>query len=301
MPQYEPHREALLDPRLQPEDVTDARWIRRTYPTGTAVTGVISVVVVLLALVGILFFIVRGARGDRPAARSLRDLSGYSSPSGVGGVVAGLVAALAASGLVALTAAPAAAAVTAGVLVGVLFAVLSGFSLRSALSITMAVFGILGLASGVVGFVTHSSCSTVDAGSRIIISVVLGLAAIGGIVLRVLAGRFHPQSILAVFGAFRVVTFLSSPFGLSLLQLPRIAFVVALVSALLFGLIAGVAPDLVIGLCALAVSFASIAVTSTIGTACTVGARPDDLLVVIGFGAGYAIVRFVVTAVAERS
>ena len=97
-----------------------------------------------------------------------------------------------------------------------------------------------------------------------------------------------------------MVTFLASPFGVSLLELPWGAWILALGSAIIFGLIAGLAPDLVIGLAAVAIAFASIAVGATIGTACSVGGQPDDLGVLVGYAAGYLITRFVAKGILRR-
>lgn len=250
-------------------------------------------VVVLVVLVAVLLFIVKGARRPAAAGTGGGRLAAYSSPGGVGGIVSGLVAALAASGVVNGVGVGAGGAATTGALVGILFAVLSRFGPERATGITLGAFGGIGVVGGIVAFYSAGSCSVVPASARVATTMVIAVSAGVGIAIRVISGRFQPRSLLGVFGAFRVVTFLASPVGVSLVQLPLAAFFVSIIAAFLFGFAAGVAPDHVIGLTALAVSIATLSIAATVGTPCSAGAQPGDVLVLAGFLVCYLLVRAV--------
>jgi len=259
-------------------------------------TDLIALLLLLVCLTGVMFFIV-GA--PRPGGAG-RGLAGRPAPGGMGGIVSGLVAAVAGSGVAAALDLGLSASLLMGLLTGVLFAVLAVIGSADLRNVALGVYGAAGLATAVLALVTEASCSPVPAGLRVIAAVLLGGLAAAGIIVRALSGRFRPQSILGVFGAVKVVTFLASPFGVSVLELPVAAWVVVIVAAAGFGLAAAAAPDLVIGLTALAVSFSTIVAAGTIGTPCGTSGNPDDLAVLLGFVAAYLVAGGAVRAVGRR-
>ncbi|MES2169248.1 MAG: hypothetical protein V4479_00790 [Actinomycetota bacterium] len=252
--------------------------------------AVLSAVLVIVVLVVVLLLVTGGARGGGPAARSWRDLARYASPSSAGGMVSGLVAALAASSTSSLIGIPVGGSITIGIAIGVLFAILAVVATR-ATPFVLGAFGLAGITGSVFALLAGAGCSTVPLAMRILALAVIGIAAGAGVLLALLRGRVHPHSVLGLFGAVRVVTFLASPLGISIVLLPVDGWIVAIVGAALFGFIAGVAPDLVIGISALAVSFASIAYGATLGTACSTGAEPGDLTVLVGFALAFVVAR----------
>jgi hypothetical protein len=252
--------------------------------------SLLAAVLLLVCVVAIVAGVVRRSRGPRPGDGGVAALGRYRAPSRTGGLVAGLVAACAtASGVSALgPAAPVAAAT--GAAVGILVAVVVGLRMPRLLGGVVGALGIVGIA-GAASALLAPSCSPVPAWARVLALVVIAIAAAAGIVLRLLTGSFRPQSVLAVFGSARVVTFLASPFGVSLIELPVPTWVLCVGAAAVFGILAGLAPDFVIGVTALAISLASIAVAATLGTPCSTGAGMDDGLALVGFLVGYGAVR----------
>lgn len=257
---------------------------------------ILGLVVLLVCMVGVLMLVVGAARPSRRGA----PLARYASPVRAGGMVTGLVSALAASAAVSAIGAGTAPALTIGALVGVLFAVLTTIGSTTATRMVAGCFGAVGAIAAIGTLAAGGGCSTIPASSRVVVIVVLLASSAVGIIAGVLKGSFRPDSPLGVFGAIRVVAFLSSPFGLSLLQLPWTATAVALVSAVAFGLAAGSAASIVIGLSALAVSLGTLAVSASVGLACDLGGQPADLAVLLGFVTCYMLCRGAFRVVAPR-
>lgn len=263
-------------------------------------SGALGGLFVLVVVVASLLFIVRGARGVGGAARGRSGLLAYRSPSTAGGAVSGVVAAVMASSAANLAQLGGATSVTIGAMVGVLFAILATIQSSLLLAIATAGFALLGAGAAVTGLFGGASCSTVDLNVRIVALVILGGTAAIGIFAAIATGRFHLRSLLAVVGAVRVVMFLASPLGVSIVDLPAAAWIVACIGAALFGWLAGIAPDFSMGLCALVVGITALAASAAYGSPCTTGGDPGDLLTMAGFIACYALCRGLLRAVVRR-
>jgi hypothetical protein len=249
------------------------------------VTDVLTLVVVLVCLAAILLGVL--GRG-RPAGGGA--LSGYRAPSTLIGLPAGLVAAVSATGLSNALLPPGGAA-GAGVLVGAVFAILARFGSPTALRIAMGVFGVIGVVPAVLT-VLEPTCSTVPAVLGFVTLGIIVVCTVLGALSGILRGQFRSHSVLALVAALRVMSFLASPMGLPLTGLPVPAWMVVCAAAAGFGYLAGRAPEVVIGIGALAIGLSAIAVSTTVGTACAPG-RPEDAVTLICFVAAFGILRTV--------
>lgn len=225
-------------------------------------------------------------------------LAEYRPPSAIVGVPAGIVAATSATAAANAVLPPTGSA-TLGAIIGLLFAVLAGIgSSGLTLKIVMGLFGLIGLVPAVLALL-EPGCTTGPPVLRYVTLVIVAACTGLGLLAGVIGGRFHVHSPLGLVSALRVVGFLASPFGMSLVSLPAPAWVIACAGAALFGFAAGRAPDIVVAIAAVAVSLSAIVVTTTIGTPCTSGS-PDDALTIIAFLVVYGMVSFVGRLVRRR-
>ena len=257
---------------------------------------ILAALLVLVCLIGILFVVVGAVRPKRGGAKSMWGLGRYATPGTSGGLVAGLVAAVALNTFAQSFGADAAAAGTLGVLAGGLFAALPR-SLRDLAVSVAGAFGVIGL---VVGYFTVKQCAAVSPWLTVAAMVVVLIAASIGGSVSFARGRSKITSVLGLFSALSVVKFLSSPLGISLLDLPGYGWIVSAVAAVIFGWAAGFAPNVVIAVAALAIAVTSLGIETMFGDTCEGGVHAENLAVVVCFVVVYLIVRSITRAFGVR-
>lgn len=224
-----------------------------------------TALLLLVCFVAVLAVVVVRARGG-VAASSPAGLALYRGPEATAGVFAGLIGTLAVVQIATPAASGSGAALGAGC--GVLFALLSGRLARRIRGVLLGVLGVAGSVAAVVGVLT-AGCSALPFPVRLLTLLLVAIPAAITILAAALTGRLRLRSALAVFGVVEIVAFLSTPFGVSLVDTMAPAWMVACVAAGLLGAAAGVAPDLVIGLTGLGLSVATFVVGGTVGSGCS--------------------------------
>ncbi len=187
--------------------------------------------------------------------------------------------------------------VAIGALVAFLYAMLSRTGSDNSLAIgaLSGLFGAVGLFITIGSyFSSPSGCAPADIGQRVLGLVLVCVAFLVGAALAGSRSLFRVDkigpAILATFGALEIVQFLSSPLGVSLVDLGVTGWVVSLVAALAVGFAAPIWPELVIGVASLTVIVASV-LGSVVGSAtCLPGPDVTALAPIIGFVAVYFLV-----------
>lgn len=262
---------------------------------------IIGVVVILAALVGIIWMMV-GTKDPStdtpPISRRGTFLSGLLAAAALGVAVQGVANGWG-SGLI------------SGACVGVLFAVvtlLPGDWKYTTVDGLALVFGVTGLIVTVGAyFQPQLSCTPADVGQRALGFVAVAVALVVGGALSWWKGIFSLSklgaTLLAVFGALEIVEFLSSPLGVSLVDLGVAGWVVALVAALALGFAASIWPNLVIGLGSAMVAVGSVigAVSGSANKLCMPGPDILGLAPLIGFAGLYFGALLALRALANHS
>lgn len=256
-------------------------------------TDLLVLALVGVVLVATLTWVVRAGRPSGEAARSWAGVPRYDGPSRSSAALGGMVSAVAVTSAVSLTNASAATSASVGAILGALVAILVAVEARAVLTILFSVAGGLGVTSVILRFLGADDCSAVEAAARILAIILLVGAFSLGAVMTILGGRFRPHSVLSAFGAVKVLIFLHAPLGVQLADVGLAGWLLAPAAAVVFGVGAVIAPDLVIGASAIAVGLTSIAVIASLGAPCSLSADPREFLVVACYLAVFVVVRMI--------
>lgn len=240
----------------------------------------------LFALIAILRLMLPGMRKRGYAAKTTRGLGSYEASDG-NRLAGGIVATQAINAWLDLGPAGTAAGALTGGVIGAIAAVLP----RKPLGIVFQLIGAAGIIGVLIGFTTDSICSGLALENRIVILVVLAFSALIGAVLAGVWGRLRAAPLLALFGTLEILIFLGQPFGVTLFQEGAIAALAPIALAGLLGFFGGLMPGVVIGLAAVGIGFATVAVSAGYGTMCTAGRDFDPLVILVSFVVVFAVAR----------
>lgn len=238
----------------------------------------VTALVVAIVVAGILALMVPGLRSRREGA----GLSDALGPSKAGGLIAGFVGALGVSGAMNLSG----AGIGTGLTIGVLYAVATVVAVR--LSITAALIlaaggTVIGAASTGYAAIVLPGCGWTGPSDQVLAILVVVIFGLLGVAAAIFMGPRRWMGVVAALSAIKIVLFIASPFGVSFLHLPSTAWPVVLLAAIGLGIGALLAPAIVIGLAALAVSVTTLLTSAIAGTACVPGAHPEDLATITGY------------------
>lgn len=264
-------------------------------------TEFFALLLVLACVVGILLFMTGVLRARSRPAATLGGFASYHGPRQSTGVLGGLVGAVAVASAGSVVGAGSVSPAVLGSILGVMFAVLRVTGAHRVFGWMLALCGLIGLGAAAIGLFASAGCSPITIPVRIAVLVLLAGCVVLGAVGAAVRARLRVRSVLAVFGAVRIVTFLASPLGISLVQLPWIAWAVAFGAAALFGFAAWMAPDFVIGTTALALSIGAIVAAATLGSPCSTGGDPAELLVVVAYLVAFGLVSVAAGGVLRRA
>lgn len=246
----------------------------------------IGLLVVAAAMVAIIVVLVRGLAPVRPGGAPF---TGFGSTGTLGGFSGGVVAAVAAATTLSSAGSDVGGAAGAGALLGVAFVLFTRLSIPLGIRITSNVVGTAGFVALVAFLIGGTGCAIVPLWQRLMI---LGLVVFWGALGTVGSAFFlRPRlpSVLALFGAAKIAVFLSAPLGISLINFPFEAWVIAMLAAILLGVLSAIAPQFVIGLTAAVIGVASLSVGVVVGDTCSSGPDFSDLSAVAGFTVVYLL------------
>lgn len=260
-------------------------------------TDVIGAILVLVVLVAIVWIMVRPVK-DSPDDRNFLGKTG--SRFFWGTFVQGILSAVALGAGVQQIAGGWASGITSGAVTGILFALLTGTESwrESAMDVISGLLGALGIIVSIAAlFSPQGQCTPADIGQRVLTFALVATALVVGAVVAWFGGHFRAaklgRMVLAAFGALAVVEFLSSPLGVSLMQLGATGWVISLVAALALGFAASIWPEFTIAVAAVAVAVASVTGAVAGSASCLPGPDLSGLSPIIGFVVLYFVARFV--------
>ena len=250
-------------------------------------TETIGLIVVAAAMVAIIVVMLRGLS---PAHAGGAPFSGFAGTGSLGGFAGGMVAAVAAGTTLNTAGAPVAGAASVGAMLGLAYVLLTRLSIPFGIQLVSNVVGTAGFVALVVFLITGTGCAVVPLWQRLLILGLVVVSGVVGVVGSALLFRPRIPSVLALFGATKIAVFLSAPLGVSLLDLPVEAWLIAFVAASLLGALSALAPQFVIGLAAAVIGVASLSVSVVVGDTCSSGPDFSDLSAIVGFAAVYLLV-----------
>lgn len=226
-----------------------------------------------------------------PVAASGR-FSGYKQPGSINGVLGAVVATTALSVPLVRNELTSATCVTVGVIVACIYYFLTRRRSTWGVALVSMGIGLAGTMLTVAALLTQRHCAGIPLVQRTAMVALLGIGVLGGWLFgRIFLSAPSVPNALAVFGALRVAAFLAAPLGVSLLSLPLPAGVSAFAVAGLLGLLAGFAPQFVIGLAAAEIAAASVGIGAVVGDVCSAGSQPGYIAAVLGCVVGYGCLR----------
>ncbi|MFE5672579.1 hypothetical protein ACFQ58_13350 [Agromyces sp. NPDC056523] len=256
----------------------------------------LSAGLVLACLIGVFFLLLGGMRRNGYAAKTLRGVGSYRMPENSGRLAGGVLAVAAVAGVLEFTGADISASVAVGALTGLSCTLLPLGVLRPVLE----VIGVVGGSAAVLAFVTGDSCVGLAPQTRIMMVMVLAIAALAGAALALLRGGIRSVSALALFAVVEILTFLAFPFGVPMFAEHAALAPVLIGVAGLLGFVGSLAPGVVIGLGAFGVTVATALVSAGYGSACAAGGEPALLLGIGACAAAYLAVRAVFGGMRRR-
>jgi len=260
----------------------------------------LGLLVVLLSVIAVVVFMFRSlmpATAGAPTGGGV--FAGFGDTGSLSGFGGGLVAAVAAATTLNSTSAGVGGAASVGATLGLAYFLLSALGLTAGIRIVSGMVGTAGFIALVVFLLTGTGCALVPLWQRLLI---LGLilfwgvlGVVGALVFTGLGAVFKfAGTTLAFFGALKIAVFLSAPLGISLIDLPIKAWVVAAVAAALLGALSAIRPSFVIGLAAAVIGAASLGVGVVVGDACSTGPDFSDLSALTGFAIVYLLLKFTI-------
>lgn len=250
-------------------------------------TELIGLIVVALSIATIVVFIFRGAApaGSAPG----RLFAGFGGIGDRGGFVGGLVGSFAVATTLSGTSAGAGGGSAAGALLAVAYFLLTRLRLPAGIRIVSGLVGTAGLVSLTVTVVSGQRCTAIPFWHRVLVIGLIVVAAALGTVASLMMGRPRIPSTLALFGALEIVVFVSSPLGVSLINLPVAAWIVAFAAAVLLGALGALAPQFVIGMTGAVIVVATVMSATTFGDTCTSGPAVQNLSSLAAFSVVYGL------------
>lgn len=250
-------------------------------------TDLIGLIVVALSIATIIVFIFRGAAPVGSAAVGL--FAGFGDIGDRGGFAGGLVASFAVATTLSGTSAGAGGGSAAGALLAVAYFLLTRLRLPVGIRVVSGLVGTAGFIALVVTLVAGQGCTAIPVWQRILVIGLLVLAAALGTVASLVMGRPRIPSALALFGALEIVVFVSSPLGISLLDQPVAAWIVAFATAVLLGALSALAPQFVIGMTGAVIAVATVMSATVFGDTCMSGPALQNLSSLAAFSAVYVL------------
>ncbi len=244
---------------------------------------------VLAFLVGILLLMVPGMRRDGYTPRTTRGLAGLIDPENARGLPRGIVGTLAAIAF--LEQSPAAG--LAGCLIADMLCALLARTKGIVVGAGFQALYLLGIYADVASLIQDSTCTGVSLPVRIAGILVLALCTALGALPSVFRRRQPRLGLLAPFAVLQVLTFIAGPLGVWLLGDDSWQGWAVVGAAIVFGLLASVAPVAVLALAAAATSIVTLAMGAAGGTTCGTGADVAGLTGLAGFLATYGLVHAV--------
>lgn len=254
----------------------------------------LPLLILFAALVGVYFLMLGGLRRNRYTPRTWRGVAGLRMPDTASGLPAGLVATIA---MVTVFTAIGVDSGTVFALCGAAVGVVALFG-RQGRGVRMF-FDVLGLGAivgTVAGLVAPSGCMPAVGAWTLAAVCTLLLSSLVAYAIGLITRFTRPiGAFLAVFALLDITVFLAVPVGVPLMAQSPWLLVPTVIVAALFGFLGAIFPAIVLGLGAVGVSLASIAVAAGWGTLCsTTGEwRPVIGLAAFAviFGIGSAFIR----------